>query len=256
MRAKQRQKSMKQKNNPNTIPLVLIRHAQSQWNKENRFTGWTDVPLTDAGIAEAKQAGDLLKLHDFEFDAAWTSVLQRARITLEILLGSIGQLHIPQYRDWRLNERHYGALQGKDKAEAMALAGEAQVHRWRRGYQDKAEAVAETDPRHPLNDPRYKGIDPDRLPRGVESLADTRLRVVDFWRERILPRIQKGQRQLISAHGNSLRALMMELEGMSVEEIEQFEIPTATPILYLFDKNGRPLEWRYLQADKQEFKSA
>ena len=242
---------MKTKNNPHTIPLVLIRHAQSQWNKENRFTGWTDVPLTDAGVAEAKKAGDLLKAHGFEFDIAWTSVLQRACITMEILLGTVGQLHIPQHQDWRLNERHYGALQGKDKAEAMAQAGEAQVHRWRRGYQDKAEAVAQDDPRHPLNDPRYRGIDPDMLPDGVESLADTRLRVVDFWQEQILPQLRQGQRLLISAHGNSLRALMMELEGMSVEQIEQFEIPTATPILYLFDQNGRPVEWHYLKEAEQ-----
>lgn len=247
---------MKKNNPPPTIPLVLIRHAQSQWNKENRFTGWTDVPLTDAGVAEAKQAGDLLKAHGFEFDAAWTSVLQRARVTMEILLGSIGQLHIHQYQDWRLNERHYGALQGLDKAEAMAKAGEAQVHRWRRGYQDKAEAVAKDDPRHPLNDPRYKGINPELLPRGVESLADTRMRVVECWKQGILPQIQQGRRLLISAHGNSLRALMMELEGMSVEEVEQFEIPTATPILYLFDQNGIPVEWHYLKLDNATSRSA
>ena len=238
------------------IPIVLIRHAQSQWNKENRFTGWTDVPLTDAGIAEAKRAGDLLKAQGFEFDAAWSSVLQRARITLEILLGSIGQLHIPQYQDWRLNERHYGALQGLDKAEAMAGAGEAQVHRWRRGYSDKAPALTIEDPGHPLNDPRYAGIDPALLPQGVENLADTRKRVVAFWHEHIVPQIQQGRRLLISAHGNSLRALMMELQGMSVAEIEQFEIPTATPILYILDSTGRPLEWRYLQTTTTESKSA
>ncbi|MDH5444024.1 MAG: 2,3-bisphosphoglycerate-dependent phosphoglycerate mutase [Gammaproteobacteria bacterium] len=247
---------MKDKNTPNTIPLVLIRHAQSQWNKENRFTGWTDVPLTDAGVAEAKKAGDLLKSHGFEFDTAWTSVLQRARITMEILLGTNGQLHIPQYQDWRLNERHYGALQGKDKAEAMAIAGEAQVHRWRRGYQDRAEAVSQDDPSHPYNDPQYQGISKDLLPDGVESLADTRVRVVDCWQEKILPQIKQGQRLLISAHGNSLRALMMELEGMSVEEIEKFEIPTATPILYLFDKNGQPQGWHYLDKDAEQTRSA
>lgn len=238
-----------------TVPVVLIRHAQSQWNKENRFTGWTDVPLTDAGVAEAKRAGELLRRHGFRFDAAWTSVLQRARITLEILLGSVGQLHIPQYQDWRLNERHYGALQGLDKNEARAMAGEDQVHRWRRGYLDKPEAVPPDDRRHPINDPLYKSVDPARLP-GAESLADTRARVVEFWREQILPRIRQGQRLLISAHGNSLRALMMELEGMSVEEIENFEIPTATPILYLFDQNGRPLEWHYLGEDTEHSRSA
>lgn len=247
---------MNEKNTTNTIPVVLIRHAQSQWNRENRFTGWTDVPLTDAGVAEAKQAGDLLKQHGYQFDTAWTSVLQRARMTLEILLGSVGQLHIPQQQDWRLNERHYGALQGLNKAEAMATAGEAQVLRWRRGYLDRAEAVTMDDPRHPLNDPRYAGIDPARLPDGVENLADTRTRVVEFWREQVVPQIRQGQRLLISAHGNSLRALMMELEGMSVEAIEQFEIPTATPILYLFDRQGAPLEWHYLQADSTETKSA
>ena len=241
---------------PNTIPVVLIRHAQSQWNRENRFTGWTDVPLTDAGVAEAKQAGDLLKAQGLEFDAAWSSVLQRARITLEILLGSVGQLHIPQQQDWRLNERHYGALQGLDKGEAMAKAGEAQVHRWRRGYLDKAEAVPADDPRHPRKDPRYRHVDPGQLPDGVENLAETRQRVVAFWREQVVPQIQQGQRLLISAHGNSLRALLMELQGMSVDEIENFEIPTATPILYIFDHHGQPLEWRYLQPVNTESKTA
>jgi len=249
-------KYMKKEQAAQTIPLVLTRHAKSQWNKENRFTGWTDVPLTDAGIAEAKQAGDMLKAHGFEFDTAWSSVLQRARITLEILLGSVGQLHIPQQQDWRLNERHYGALQGKDKAEAMASAGEAQVHRWRRGYLDKAPALSTADPGHPQNDERYAGIDPARLPKGVENLAETRERVVECWQEHIVPQIQQGQRLLISAHGNSLRALMMELEGMSVEEIERFEIPTATPILYIFNTDGQPLEWHYLDKDAEHSRSA
>ena len=247
---------MKTTKTTQTVPVILIRHAQSQWNKENRFTGWTDVPLTDAGVAEARQAGDLLKSQGFQFDSAWSSVLQRARVTLEILLGSVDQLHIPQQQDWRLNERHYGALQGLDKAKAMAKAGEAQVHRWRRGYVDRAEAVAVDDPRHPLNDPRYAGIHPSRLPKGVENLVETRIRVVEFWRERITPQIRQGQRLLISAHGNSLRALMMELQDMSVAEIEQFEIPTATPILYLFDQCGRPLEWHYLGRDTEHSRSA
>jgi len=247
---------MKLNKQSNTVPVVLIRHAQSQWNRENRFTGWADPSLTDAGVAEGKQAGDCLHRLGYRFDAAYSSVLQRARMTLDILLGSLGQLELPQQRDWRLNERHYGILQGLDKAEATARVGEEQVWRWRRGYLDRAGALSRTDKTHPIYDPRYAAIDPAVLP-DVENLAETRARVVSFWQEMIVPHIRRGERLLISAHGNTLRALIMELAGMSVAEVEGFEIPTATPILYQFEQEeARPLHWRYLENCMEQVRSA
>lgn len=175
-----------------TIPVVLIRHAQSQWNKENRFTGWANPPLTDAGVQEAIEAGDRLQASGFRFDAAYCSRLQRAVTTLAILLDQIGQSGIPRHTDWRLNERHYGALQGINKADATARVGEHQVWRWRRGYEDRANPLVHTDPRHPINDPMYADVEPQFLP-GVENLAQTRARVMVFWEEQIAPRIQQGE---------------------------------------------------------------
>jgi 2,3-bisphosphoglycerate-dependent phosphoglycerate mutase len=238
-----------------TISVVLIRHAQSQWNQENRFTGWANPALTAAGEAEAQAAGQWLRTNGYRFDVAYSSWLQRAIITREILLDRIGQSNIPRREDWRLNERHYGVLQGVNKAEAAAQAGEQQVWRWRRGYEDKAEPLLRQDPEHPLNNPIYADVDPHLLP-DVENLAQTRARVMSFWMEHIAPRIHKGERVLISAHGNTLRALLMDLAEMSVEQVESFEIPTATPIEYRFDGNAQPLDWRYLDMTADKAKSA
>lgn len=224
-----------------TIQVVLIRHAQSQWNKENRFTGWADPHLTAAGVVEARQAGDKLRQHGYEFDMAYSSCLQRANHTLDILLQQIGQTDLPRLQDWRLNERHYGVLQGQGKGEITAQYGEQQVWRWRRGYEDRVPALSRDDARHPIHNERYANIDPQLLPDG-ESLAVTRLRTMVFWGEEIEPRLHAGERLLLSAHGNSLRALMMGLADMSVAEVERFEIPTAIPIVYEFDQNGRPLQ--------------
>ena len=237
------------------VPVVLIRHAQSQWNLENRFTGWADPPLTDQGIAEATQAGEYLRLHDYAFDVAYSSRLQRARDTLDILHEGVGQTELPQHQDWRLNERHYGALQGIDKTQATMEVGEYQVRRWRRGYEDRAKPLLRSDPTHPANDPNYADVDPQVLP-GVENLAQTRARVMAFWQEQIVSRIKTGERILISAHGNTLRALVMDLAGMSIEDVEAFEIPTATPILYTFDDKATPMQWHYLNACVEKIKTA
>jgi 2,3-bisphosphoglycerate-dependent phosphoglycerate mutase len=196
-----------------------------------------------------------LRLSGYRFDVANSSRLQRATTTLDILLERIGQGDLPRYQDWRLNERHYGILQGVDKAQAAREVGEQQVWRWRRGYIDRAASLSPTDPGHPANDPVYADVEPRLLP-GVESLAATRTRVASFWQERIAPRIRRGERLLISAHGNTLRALLMELADMSVEQVEAFEIPTATPIVYRFSREGRPLDWRYLQAAGDKVRSA
>lgn len=225
--------------------VVLIRHAQSTWNRENRFTGWANPPLTEGGVAEAHAAAQLLMANGFHFDVAYSSRLLRAIQTREILLADTGQATIPRFEDWRLNERHYGALQGKDKREAALLAGEAQVLRWRRGYHDKAAPLTREDPAHCLHDPIYGDVDPALLP-DVESLADTRRRVMAFWHEQMVSRIKARERVLISAHGNTLRALIMELAGISVEDVEHFEIPTATPIVYQFTRDATPLRWDYL----------
>ena len=244
---------MKKQNIPSqtrTIPVVLIRHAQSQWNLENRFTGWADPPLTEAGIAEAQRAGTQLREQGYRFDTAYSSRLQRAVTTLDILLDELGQSGLPRQRAWQLNERHYGALQGLDKAQAAREHGEQQVWRWRRGYRDRAEALSPDDPRHPGHDPLHRDIAAHNLP-GVENLAETRARVLPFWQAEIAPRIRRGERLLISAHGNTLRGLMMALDNMSVEQVEDFEIPTATSIVYAFDRAGRPVDWHYLDGQTE-----
>lgn len=233
-----------------TIPVILIRHAQSLWNRENRFTGWANPPLTEAGIAEAQQAGQWLQQSGYQFDMAYSSRLHRAITTLDILLDQLGQTDIPRNQDWRLNERHYGTLQGVNKAEATCQAGEHQVWRWRRGYEDRASPLLRHDPAHPVNDPLYADVEPHLLP-GVENLAQTRERVMRFWQEQIVPCIHRGKHVLISAHGNTLRALLMGLSDMTVAEVESFEIPTATPIVYHFDVHANPLDWRYLNSDEK-----
>lgn len=229
------------------VEVVLIRHAQSVWNRENRFTGWADPDLTESGIAEAWAAARLMHCHGLRFDHAYSSRLKRARQTLDLILEISGQSGIPHEQDYRLNERHYGALQGMDKAQMTDQAGEAQVWRWRRGYSDIPPELANDDPRHPRNDPAYADVPRESLP-GSENLVMTRERVMGFWRERMMAHIQAGERVLVSAHGNTLRALIMALADMTVAEVEAFEIPTATPILYRFDHSGRALDWRYLDA--------
>jgi len=228
-----------------TVDVVLIRHAQSQWNRENRFTGWADPGLTDLGLAEARKAARLIRCHGLRFDHAYSSRLRRARQTLDLLLEHSRQPGVPRQQDYRLNERHYGALQGMDKAQMTQQVGAAQVWRWRRGYEDMPPALAGDDPRHPLNDPVYAELPREAL-HGSENLVMTRARVMDFWRERMMSRIQAGERVMVSAHGNTLRALLMALSDMTVAEVESFEIPTATPILYRFQPDGRPLDWHYL----------
>lgn len=212
--------------------LVLCRHGQSTWNLENRFTGWTDVDLTPRGRDEARAAGQLLRELDFSFDRAWTSVLKRAIRTLWLMLDEMDRMWIPEQRDWRLNERHYGALQGLDKAETAARHGEDQVKIWRRSYDIPPPPLAEDDPRHPRFDARYHGL--TALP-ATESLKDTLARVQPLWHESIAPRLSAGENLLVVAHGNSLRALVKMLDGMSEAEILEFNIPTGVPLLYTFD---------------------
>jgi len=225
--------------------LVLIRHAQSEWNLQGRFTGWADPGLTDSGREEACAAGRALAQAGCRFDLAYCSRLQRTRLTAELVLASAGQAGLAIHRDWRLNERHYGALQGMDKLELTQRWGEQKVWRMRRGYRDLPPALQPDDPRHPRHQPLYADLDPALLP-ATENLADTRQRVGGFWREVILPRVRNGERVLIASHGNTLRALLMELDGLSESQVEAFEIPTGQPILYQFAADGRPLGWHYL----------
>jgi 2,3-bisphosphoglycerate-dependent phosphoglycerate mutase len=237
------------------VPVVLIRHAESEWNRENRFTGWANPDLTEAGVREAARAGLWLQANGYRFDAAYSSRLTRAIVTLGILLEQTGQTGISRQTDWRLNERHYGALQGTNKSDATTKVGEYQVWRWRRGYHDSAVPLSRTDLDHPANDPSYADIAPRLLP-DVENLAQTRTRVIAFWEGRVVPHIRQDEQVLISAHGNTLRALLMDLSGMGVKEVEGFEIPTARPIQYDFDRDGRALDWRYLDTHSEPAMSA
>ena len=223
--------------------LVLCRHGQSDWNLKNLFTGWTDVDLTDTGREEAQAAGKVLSELDFEFDIAYTSVLKRAIRTLWIILDELDRMWIPVIRDWRLNERHYGALQGLNKAETAAKYGDEQVHIWRRSYATPPPPLDAADERHPSHDPRYAGI--DNLP-GTESLATTLERVRPCWEKEIEPQVRAGKNVLIAAHGNSLRALVKMLDGISDEEITGFNIPTGVPILYDLDEGLRPKSREFL----------
>lgn len=228
--------------------LVLMRHAQSEFNAQGRFTGWINCALTSAGKEEARQAAESLRSAGFKhFDHAFTSRLRRAADTAKIVLHN---LQLPQKinleADWRLNERHLGDLQGRSRAELIEVVGEKQVWRWRRGYEDRPPPLAETDTRHPRHDNLYADVDPARLP-AAESLRDTRRRVVKFYNEKVLPRLNSGQGVLIVAHGFCLRALMMELSELTVEEVEAFELPTATPIICSIPIEDRKMEWRYLE---------
>jgi 2,3-bisphosphoglycerate-dependent phosphoglycerate mutase len=225
--------------------VVLLRHGESTWNQENRFTGWTDVDLSSKGLLEAGQAGKLLKEEGFAFDVAYTSVLKRALRTCWIALDALDLLWIPVIKHWRLNERHYGALQGLDKAETAAKHGEAQVKIWRRSYDIPPPALPLDDPRHPSHDRRYASLAPAERP-ATESLKDTVARFVPYWLDTIAPAITRGERVLIAAHGNSLRALVKYLDGISDQAIIDLNIPTGIPLVYELDGNLRPIRNYYL----------
>ena len=225
--------------------LVLLRHGESTWNKENRFTGWTDVDLSERGREEAKEAGRLLKEGGYVFDIAFTSVLTRAIRTLGIALDVLDQLWIPVTKDWRLNERHYGALQGLNKAETTAKHGEAQTKIWRRSYDIPPPPLTPDDPRHPSRDPRYRDLAPGELPL-TETLKDTVARFLPYWHETIAPTITSGKRVLIAAHGNSLRALVKYLDGIDERTIVELNIPTGIPLVYELDDDLKPIRHYYL----------
>ncbi len=235
--------------------LVLLRHGQSAWNLENLFTGWTDVDLTAQGREEAAAAGRLLREQGFEFDRAFTSVLKRAIRTLWIALDEMDRMWISVERDWRLNERHYGALQGLDKAATTAKFGAEQVKVWRRSYDVPPPPLAADDPRHPRFDARYRGVDPARLP-ATESLKGTLARVEPWWRERLAPALAPGRDLLVVAHGNSLRALVKMLDGMSDADVVEFNIPTGVPILYELDARHRPAAPRRFLGDAAAIEAA
>ncbi|GHU00764.1 2,3-bisphosphoglycerate-dependent phosphoglycerate mutase [Alphaproteobacteria bacterium] len=225
--------------------VVLIRHGESQWNQENRFTGWTDVPLSDKGVAEAVAAGKLLKEQGFSFDLAFTSVLKRAIKTLWLALEGLDQMYIPVRGSWRLNERHYGALQGLNKAETAAKYGDEQVKIWRRSYDTQPPLLEKADPRHPSHDPRYADLAAAEVPSG-ECLADTVARAVPYWEGQIVPEIRAGKKVIIAAHGNSLRALVKYLDGISDADIVELNIPTGVPLVYELDGNMKPIKHYYL----------
>jgi len=225
--------------------IVLLRHGESTWNQENRFTGWTDVDLSARGHDEAAEAGRLLKDGGYVFDIAYTSVLKRAIRTLHIALDRLDLLWIPVVKNWRLNERHYGALQGLNKAETAARHGEAQVKIWRRSYDVPPPPLSADDARHPSHDPRYAHLDPADLPL-AESLKDTVARFLPYWHDIIAPAIQGGQRVLIAAHGNSLRALVKHLDEVPEADIVELNIPTGIPLVYELDDDLAPLRHYYL----------
>jgi 2,3-bisphosphoglycerate-dependent phosphoglycerate mutase len=225
--------------------LVLLRHGESTWNKENRFTGWTDVDLTEKGVEEARAAGRLLASEGYDFEFTFTSVLRRAIRTLHFALEEMDRLWLPVEKDWHLNERHYGALQGLNKSETAAKFGEAQVLVWRRSYDVPPPALERGDVRDAARDRRYAGVPRDEVPL-TECLKDTVQRVVPYWKERIAPRVQRGERVLVAAHGNSLRALIKYFDNMSDEAIVQENVPTGVPLVYEFDDALRPQGRQYL----------
>ncbi|NMC83723.1 MAG: 2,3-diphosphoglycerate-dependent phosphoglycerate mutase [Anaerolineaceae bacterium] len=234
--------------------LVLLRHGESDWNKENRFTGWTDVDLSEKGKAEAQKAGRLMKEAGFEFDITYTSVLKRAIRTMFLALDEMDLLWIPMVKSWRLNERHYGALQGLNKAETAKKYGDEQVHIWRRSYDVQPPALTKEDERFPGHDRRYHDLTADELPV-TECLKDTVARFLPFWHETVAPAIQSGQRVLIVAHGNSLRSLVKYLDNVSDDEIVELNIPTGVPLVYELDDQLKPIRHYYL-GDADEIKKA
>jgi 2,3-bisphosphoglycerate-dependent phosphoglycerate mutase len=231
---------------------VLLRHGESTWNKQNRFTGWTDVDLSEGGIEEAKSAAKLLIEGGYTFDLAYTSVLKRGIRTLWIVLDEMDLMWIPVYRSWRLNEKHYGALQGLYKSELATEVGEEQVLRWRRAYDIPPPALKTTDPRYPGNDPKYKDLNPKDIPL-TESLKDTVERFLPYWHDVIAPTVKSGKKVIISAHGNSLRALVKYLDNISDEEIVDLNIPTGIPLIYELGDDLKPIKHYYLgEAEKVE----
>jgi 2,3-bisphosphoglycerate-dependent phosphoglycerate mutase len=225
--------------------VVLLRHGESTWNRENRFTGWFDVDLSERGLVEAKAAGRLLHEGGYVFDLAYASVLKRAIRTLWIALDELDLMWIPEVKDWRLNERHYGALQGLNKAETAAKHGEAQTKIWRRSYDILPPPLTPDDPRHPSHDPRYAGLCPSDLPLS-ESLKDTVARFLPYWHETIAPSIRSGQRVLITAHGNTIRALVKYLDNIDEQTIVELNIPTGIPLVYELDDTLKPIRHYYL----------
>lgn len=228
------------------IKLVLVRHGQSMWNLENRFTGWTDVELSENGIKEAKEAGRVLKQKGFLFDIAFTSVLKRAKDTLTYILKEMGEENIQVKKSWKLNERHYGALQGLNKDETKKKYGEEQVLLWRRSVDVRPPELDKSDPRYPGNDPKYKELKPEELPK-TENLIDTIKRVIDYWNKDIEKELRKGKNVIIVAHGNSLRGLIKYLDNMTDDEIMKLEIQTGNPICYELDDNLKPIRHYYLK---------
>ncbi len=234
--------------------IVLLRHGESIWNKENRFTGWTDVDLTEKGVEEGKEAGKTLMENGFSFELAFTSYLIRANKTLELTLNVMGLENIPVEKSWRLNERHYGALQGLNKSETAEKHGEDQVLIWRRSYDISPPALKKTDKRYPGNDPLYKDVDKNDLPL-TECLKDTVERFLPYWNEKIVPTIKGGKKIIIAAHGNSLRALVKHLDNISDSEILKVNIPTGLPLVYELDENLKPTD-RYYLGDEDKVKKA
>ena len=234
--------------------IVLLRHGESTWNKANRFTGWTDVDLSEEGVEEAREAARVLKEQGYGFDIAYTSVLKRAIRTLWIVLDEMDLMWIPVIRDWRLNERHYGALQGLNKSEMAEKFGEEQVLIWRRSYDTRPPALETTDPRNPVNDPRYAGLATEQIPL-TECLKDTVARFLPCWNEVIAPAVRAGKRVIIAAHGNSLRALVKYLDNISDDVIPGLNIPTGMPLVYDLDEELRPLRSYYL-GDPEKVKQA
>lgn len=228
------------------IKLVLVRHGQSEWNLENRFTGWTDVELSEQGVREAKEAGKVLKEKGYHFDLAYTSVLKRAEHTLDLILKEMGEENIEIKRSWRLNERHYGALQGLNKDETRKKYGDEQVLLWRRSSDVRPPELEVTDPRYPGNDLKYKDLTEDELPK-AENLIDTIKRVIEYWNSDIKPDLEKGRNIIIAAHGNSLRGLMKYLDDISDEDIVKLEIQTGNPICYELDDNLKPIRHYYVK---------
>ncbi len=234
--------------------LVLLRHGESEWNKQNRFTGWKDVDLSEKGLAEAQKAGQVLKEQGFTFDVAFTSLLKRAIRTLWLTLDDMDLMWIPVYRSWRLNERHYGALQGLNKAETAQKYGDDQVLVWRRSYDTPPPALEKSNPHYPGNDPRYGDLSEKELPL-TECLKDTVARFLPYWHETIVPTIKEGKRVIIAAHGNSLRALVKYLDEVSEAEIVKLNIPTGMPLVYELDSALKPIKHYYL-GDPEQVKKA
>lgn len=235
--------------------IILLRHGQSTWNLENRFTGWTDVDLSEQGVQEARAAGKLLREEGYEFDLVYTSVLKRAIRTMWLTLDELDQMWLPVIRHWRLNERHYGGLQGLNKAETAEKHGAEQVKIWRRSYDTPPPALEESDDRYPGKDRRYADLTKNELPL-TESLKDTVARFVPYWTETIAPQVKAGKRVLIVAHGNSLRALVKHLDNMSEVEILELNIPTGIPLLYELDENLKPIRHAYLGDPEAAAKAA